>query len=70
MEIALDDLNQIIKITGIIFALFHFLAGFVMYIDILRINKVVETDRKRQITFLMNIYLAFLLGLIIFFAFV
>lgn len=67
METITDSISDLIKVGGILFALFHFLVGFVMYRDMIRINKVIRTRYSRFFLLLSNIYLIILLVILVVF---
>ncbi len=67
METIAENIQTGVKILAIIFALFHFLAGFVFYRDMVRINNVIKTRKSGLFMFLSNLYLFILLSIVILF---
>lgn len=66
---ALDNetIIQTIKILGIIFSFFHFLVGFVLYRDIVRINSIIKKRRRIQFLIIADIYVLGLFLILVFF---
>lgn len=66
MEI-IDNTGELVQIIGILFALFHFLVGFVFYRDMVRITQVIRTRRSGIFMLLSNFYIISLLAIVILF---
>lgn len=60
-----DNVPEIVKIGGVLFASFHFLVGFVMYRDMVRINRVLKTKNSGVLKVLSVVYILLLLIIII-----
>jgi len=60
------DLNQILKIGAIVYSLFNFLIGFLLYRELMRINSVLKIRGKNFFIIVFNLYIAALLGILIF----
>lgn len=65
MGIIDDNIDNIFKLFGILFALGHFLAGFIMYREIIRMNNVIRTKRRGVFVTLANLYILVLIGVLI-----
>ena len=65
--VGLDNVGDLVQMLGIIIALFHFLAGFVLYRDMVRISRVIRTRKSILFMFLSNVYILTLLAIIILF---
>lgn len=59
-----DNLGDILKIAGILFGLLHVLVAFVLYRDVLRINRVVKTQYSPLITYISSIYIILVLTIL------
>ena len=64
------DINAITKLFGILITLVHFLAFFILYRDVVRINRVFNTPTAKVIGTFVFIYLLFLLFIFVFFVIV
>lgn len=53
------------RIIALIFAFFHFLAGFVIYREIMRVSGVIVTKLTPFIKFVATVYLAILILIIV-----
>lgn len=60
-----DVLKDVIQIGGILFALSHFIVGFILYRDMVRINRVLKTPNSRSFMIIANLYIFFLLIILI-----
>lgn len=65
MEIASLRIQDIIEILGILFAVFHLLAGFFMYLEMVRINGVIKTSKTGFFQLVSHLYIAFLIFVLI-----
>lgn len=57
----LTNIQDVIKIGAILIALFHLLAGLVLYYEILRINRVIKTPRRYINLLVINVYILVLI---------
>lgn len=62
-----ETIIQVIKIMGIIFSLIHFLIGFVLYRDIVRINSVIKKRRQLQFLLVVDVYVLSLFIILVLF---
>lgn len=67
MDIDVNSIEELFKLGGILAALIHFAVGFIMYRDMLRINKVIKTNSRGLFTLISNGYILFLLAIVIVF---
>lgn len=67
MEGDFNTIREGVRVLGLVAAVFHFLVGFVIYRDIIRINKVLKTKRSGMIRGLAVFYILTLLVIIFLF---
>lgn len=62
-EYIFTTLTTVIRILGIVFSLFHFLAIFILYRDVMRITKVVESQNSSKVVLITFIHVLFTLAI-------
>lgn len=66
MELNLSkEIIEFIKLAGIIFALFHVIFGFILYIRTNRINSIVRTNNSWAISILGLFYILILISVVL-----
>lgn len=65
MDDFFETIRQGIQIVGILGALLHFLIGFLLYRDVVRMNRVLKTKQSTAIQFLSYLYLGLLIVILI-----
>lgn len=60
----LENIDHVIKMVAILFALFHFLVGLLLYKEVSRMNKVFTTKYQGLFQVIILLYILTLLGVV------
>ncbi len=60
-----ENIELFIKIVLIIFGLFHFLLGFILYREVRRMNNIYKTRNRGNFLFISNLYIFIMFTLLI-----
>lgn len=62
-----ESIIEVLKIFAILFALFHFLVGLILFRDMIRMNRIIKTSNRGCFTFISFFYIFVLLCTLVLF---